>query len=754
MGVQKTRADFLLQLNDPASGINSSRTTDLTITQHNVILDDFIASAFFLSTDTTDNILEGSTNKFLTTLAQTFDGVKTFTSSPITNLGITLKEVAGDANTVRLTGNSSMTSSYVMKFPAIAPSAGEIFRVSSFTGGVATMEFSPAGGGTINSGIENRLAVFATGTTINDSGTGTSSGTTVLLPSQTGRVFSIPSITGGSANFVLSEDNQIINGNKDFQGITNLKGFTIESDTSGKITFNATGVVTPYTLTFPNAQGGANSLVSNNAGTVAFVTAATPGSGNINGFVIDNSNIRLHFATQAFPGIVSTSSQVFNGEKTFDDGIVVGVGSRTVKFTDGSFTTTLRANPISNQTYVLPVSDGSTGQFLQTDGAGNWSFATVAGSGTVNTGIQGRIPIYSTTGTTLDDQATVGAGIVDVEIASQTGNRTYSIPDAGLSADFLLSEGAQTINGSKTFSATILMSATSSQMILGTGNTVAISAPTPSANRTYTIPDIGTGLANFIMSEGNQTLNGLKTFASGLSATSGAFTDVGNQLVFGTINTTTINSIDAGGAKTYSIPNVGTTADFILSEGAQVINGTKSYSSPILVTNTSSALDLASIGGFSAIIAVDSHSTIDRTYNIPDAGTNANFVLSEGASTIGGLKTFTGGLSVDTTNVTLTDVNLVLSTTTGTIIGTSPVQKLGLWGATPVEQPAPLTSQLTTILQSGIFTPDYTIQAVTNTSPFGFVTADEAETFISVVRNLQVRIAELEARLQSYGGLA
>ena len=77
---------------------------------------------------------------------------------------------------------------------------------------------------------------------------------------------------------------------------------------------------------------------------------------------------------------------------------------------------------------------------------------------------------------------------------------------------------------------------------------------------------------------------------------------------------------------------------------------------------------------------------------------------------------------------------------------------IGFYGATPVTQGAALTTQLTTITQAGTFTPDYAIQAVTNTTPFGFVTADEAETLISTVLNLQARLAELEARLDSTTG--
>ncbi|MBK7892838.1 MAG: hypothetical protein IPJ84_18900 [Bdellovibrionales bacterium] len=63
-------------------------------------------------------------------------------------------------------------------------------------------------------------------------------------------------------------------------------------------------------------------------------------------------------------------------------------------------------------------------------------------------------------------------------------------------------------------------------------------------------------------------------------------------------------------------------------------------------------------------------------------------------------------------------------------------------------QPAAMTAQLTTITYSEPGTPDYAIQAPTNSSPYGFVTADEARSLLKVVANLQVRLLEVEAILE------
>jgi hypothetical protein len=65
---------------------------------------------------------------------------------------------------------------------------------------------------------------------------------------------------------------------------------------------------------------------------------------------------------------------------------------------------------------------------------------------------------------------------------------------------------------------------------------------------------------------------------------------------------------------------------------------------------------------------------------------------------------------------------------------------------------AALTAQLTSITHTAPGTPDYAIQDLTNTGGFGFATKDEGDTVLSVIRNLQTRVAELEARLKATGG--
>ena len=65
---------------------------------------------------------------------------------------------------------------------------------------------------------------------------------------------------------------------------------------------------------------------------------------------------------------------------------------------------------------------------------------------------------------------------------------------------------------------------------------------------------------------------------------------------------------------------------------------------------------------------------------------------------------------------------------------------------------AALTAQLTSItIADAAGTPDYALQAVINTNAYGFASAAEAISTLYVIQNLQVRLAEVEARLEAAG---
>ena len=90
----------------------------------------------------------------------------------------------------------------------------------------------------------------------------------------------------------------------------------------------------------------------------------------------------------------------------------------------------------------------------------------------------------------------------------------------------------------------------------------------------------------------------------------------------------------------------------------------------------------------------------------------------------------------------------------GVSMGQSSTDKVSFYGGTPVIQGAALTAQSTTITHTAPGTPDYAIQNLTTTTPYGFVTADEGNTVLAVIANLQARLAQVEARLEAVNLIA
>lgn len=86
------------------------------------------------------------------------------------------------------------------------------------------------------------------------------------------------------------------------------------------------------------------------------------------------------------------------------------------------------------------------------------------------------------------------------------------------------------------------------------------------------------------------------------------------------------------------------------------------------------------------------------------------------------------------------------------IRGAGSAAAISFYGGTPVTRGAALTAQLTTITHTAPGTPDYAIQDLTS-GGYGFVTKDEGNSVLAVIANLQTRVAELEARLNSSTGV-
>lgn len=133
----------------------------------------------------------------------------------------------------------------------------------------------------------------------------------------------------------------------------------------------------------------------------------------------------------------------------------------------------------------------------------------------------------------------------------------------------------------------------------------------------------------------------------------------------------------------------------------------------------------------------------------PVEGENNTFT---GDNTFSGELAVTGTVDVDGTSDFSDDVTL--SGTAGlTVAGDTALSgNVGFFGTTPVAQQSLGAAALTTITFTAPGAADYDLtDGITNSSPFGFATADEANTVLSVIANLQDRVAALETALSNYG---
>jgi hypothetical protein len=535
----------------------------------------------------------------------------------------------------------------------------------------------------------------------------TSSNSNITFSSTTARTYTVTD-PGTNASFVMTEGAQTINGAKTFNGDTKIL-----ADVEVGLNVTATNLFGTGALTnkFGDEAKTSNTFGNNVSGGSAFNEFGRRSRQNFFGH---QSNIN-YFGNNAtgfnhFGAEVSGASAYNEFGTDLKSGARNNFGRNSRNYFgengENYFYSGLFAGPV---TLPATVSYTNHGQIVK---AGNHSLGFTTTAGTTGIFPTGNINIAALEGQqTFAGEKTFSSGVnitkttdqlvlgnttkLTISSTAPASNRRYIIPDAGKDVNFILSSGTQTIEGATTFTSTINASITGNagsttnavyttggQTINGVKN--FSSRPTVNGSGVFlsgeAVPGAYTAFRLFFGSglrltngsapftwngnqektveidtsaiaslTGSQTLNGIKSFNDAVVINTGS-----NQLQLGTTNRLTITTSQAA-ARTYTIPDVGGNADFVMTSGSQNITGTKTFASQLIVATGSNHLVLrtGSAGSNSFTISAPIISG-NRIYTLPDVSGNSSFVMTTGTQDIGGSKNFT-------TRPTINGVNVLLS---------------------------------------------------------------------------------------------
>jgi len=447
--------------------------------------------------------------------------------------------------------------------------------VTSGTYGSASKvgEFSVNAQGQLTGAIERNIAIAGSQITsgqvaIANGGTGASTASAAinaLLPSQTSNNGRFLTTDGSNTSWAIGRL-----GTVESVAVASSNGFAGTVATS-----TTTPVITLSTSVSGVLKGNGTAISAATAGTdyQAPITLTTTGTSGAATFVGNTLNIP-NYATGGggSPGGSDTQVQ-FNNAGAFGgstgltwNGASLQVGFRgAVRFgdLDNSNYIGIRAPSVvgTNVTYSLPASDGSSGQYLSTDGSGNLSWASSAGSGTVT------------------DVSFTG-GIVSVA----TSTSTPALTVAGTSG------GVVYFSASNTWASSAALAANS--LVIGGGAGAAPSTITT-----------GTGVVTALGVTTNAASGIVVKDSSGNLTTNSSFNGFTNVAASGTTITMTaastpVYNITGSGGQVIQLPNATT-----LPNGA-IFSFNNNQSSGSITVNNNSASLIVSVpsGGYVTVI--------------------------------------------------------------------------------------------------------------------------------------------------------
>ncbi len=375
---------------------------------------------------------------------------------------------------------------------------------------------------------------------------------------------------GGSGNNILSvnsSDQLLWNGSVVSTGLGTLtdgaiwigngSNLPIERTLTGDITTTNTGVTSITAGSIVNNDVNASAAIAysklNLLGSIVNTDIASSASITYSKLDLSNSVLNSDINTSAAIDTTKLANgSVSNTEFQYLDGVTSAIQTQLdAKQATGNYITALTgditASGPGSVASTLATVNSNVGSFtnasLTVNAKGLITAASSgsAGSGTVSSGTAGNLALYPTSTTTVGDTFTnstftskvaintpLAANVTNVIPFYTTGNanNTFILSNSGASVQNIDGAALQLTNGA-------------SPAILKMYNKVTnagIAAITPSASiansttRTYTLPEAGAD-ASFVMTEGAQTINGAKTLGSALAMGSNKITGLSNGTV-------------------------------------------------------------------------------------------------------------------------------------------------------------------------------------------------------------------------------
>lgn len=390
------------------------------------------------------NIIDGIGLAWQNTIAGTIQGNVQFVDTASIDLGVnvsnqlnaTVKISSAVGNTLTINGDGLFASGGAGT--GITTLNTQTGAVQTFAVGTAGTDFAISSSGNVHT--FNIPSASATARGLVTTGSQTMAGAKTF----TGGLLlnTVNTITGAAATTIATTTGNLILA-PGGGGTVNLSANTVLSagstlvltgSSSGTLTLAPATAVTSYTLVFPAAQGASSSVLTND------------GSGNLSWSVPGTGDMLL------------AAVQTVTGAKTFNSAKFLLAGATSGTLTINAAATT------TPYTILFPAAQGAASTFLQNDGAGNLSWATISGGGDMLlAGVQtvtgaktfssGKLLLAgSSSGTlTLNTSATTSSYTVTMPAAQggsgQTlsndgsGNLTWVTPGAGMAIGGTVTSG-------------------------------------------------------------------------------------------------------------------------------------------------------------------------------------------------------------------------------------------------------------------------------------------------------------------------